>query len=67
MRADLIRRDPVTSARYFDHRSKELFKILRTEFGPIGKLTDYYLRTIFLQRGSQHVHTLGTKRSQVSS
>ena len=25
-RADLIRRDPVTYARYFDHRSKELFK-----------------------------------------
>ena len=26
-RADLIRRDPVTCAGYFDHRSKELFKV----------------------------------------
>ena len=28
-RAELIRRDPVTCARYFDHRSKELFRVLR--------------------------------------
>ena len=50
-RADLIRRDPVTCARYFDHRSIELFKILRTEVSPLGKLTDYYLRIEFQQRG----------------
>ena len=42
-RADLIRRDPVTCARYFDHRAKELFKVLRSEVSPLGKLTDYYL------------------------
>ena len=35
-RADLIRRDPVTCARYFDHRSKELFKVLRSEVSPLG-------------------------------
>ena len=51
-RADLIRRDPVTCARYFDHRSKELFKVLRSELSPLGKLTDYYLRIEFQQRGS---------------
>ena len=57
-RADLIRRDPVTCARYFDHRSKELFKVLRSEVSPLGKLTDYYLRIEFQQRGSPHVHSL---------
>ena len=30
-RADLIKRDPVTCARYFDLRSKELFKVVRSE------------------------------------
>ena len=57
-RAELIRRDPVTCARYFDHRSKELFKVLRSEVSPLGKLTDYYLRIEFQQRGSPHVHSL---------
>ena len=56
--ADLIRRDPVTCDRYFDHRSKELFKVLRSEVSPLGKLTDYYLKIEFKQRGSPHVHSL---------
>ena len=54
-RAELIRRDP---ARYFDHRSKELFKVLRSEVCPLGKLTDFYMRIEFQQRGSLHVHSL---------
>ena len=57
-RAELIRRDPVTCARYFDHRSKELFKVLRSEVSPLGKLTDFYMRIEFEQRGSPHVHSL---------
>ena len=57
-RADLIRRDPVTCARYFVHRSQELFKVLGSEVIPLGKLTDYYLRIEFQQRGSPHVHSL---------
>ena len=57
-RAQLIRRDPVTCARYFDHRSKELFKVLRSEVSPLGKLTDFYMRIEFQQRGSPHVHSL---------
>ena len=57
-RAELIRRDPVTCARYFDHRSKELFRVLRSEVCPLGKLTDFYMRIEFQQRGSPHVHSL---------
>ena len=56
-RAELIRRDPVTCARYFDHRSKELFRVLRSEVCPLGKLTDFYMRMEFQQRGSPHVHS----------
>ena len=57
-RAELIRRDTVTCARYFDHRCKALFKILRTKVSPLGKLTDFYMRIEFQQRGSPHVHSL---------
>ena len=57
-RAQLIRRDPVTCARYFDHRSKELFKVLRSEVSSLGKLTDFYMRIEFQQRGSPYVHSL---------
>ena len=57
-RADLIRRDPVTCARYFDHRSREFFKVLKTKVSPLGVLTDYYLRIEFQHRGSPHVHSL---------
>ena len=46
-RAELIRRDPVTCARYFDHRYKELFRVLRSELCPLGKLTDFYMRIEF--------------------
>ena len=57
-RAELIRRDPVTCARYFDHRTKGLFKVLCSEVSPLGKLTEYYLRIEFKQRGSLRVHSL---------
>ena len=40
-RADLIRRDPVTCARYFNHRSKEFFKVLKSKVSPLGILSDY--------------------------
>ena len=39
--------DSVTCARYFDHRSKELFRVLRSELCPLGKLTDFYMRIEF--------------------
>ena len=39
-------------------RSKELFRVLRSEVFPLGKLTDFYMRKEFQQRGSPHVHSL---------
>ena len=67
-RAYLIRRDPVTCARYFDHRSKVLFKVLRSEVNPLRKLTDYYLRIEFQQRVTTCAFiTLGTRYAQIWS
>ena len=57
-RAELIRRDPVTCSRYPDHRSKELFRVLRSEVCLLGKLTDFYMRIEFQQKGSPHVQSL---------
>ena len=57
-RAELIRKDPVTCARYFDYRSRKLLKILRSKVSPLGVLSDYYMRVEFQQRGSPHIHAL---------
>jgi PIF1-like helicase/Helitron helicase-like domain at N-terminus/UvrD-like helicase C-terminal domain len=59
-KCDLIRKDPVTCARYYDKRVRFLFKILQSENGPFGEfiITDLYIRIEFQQRGSPHVHAL---------
>ena len=59
-RCDLIRADPVTCARYFDHRFRQLFKLLKLENGPLGehKIKDSYCRVEFQHRGSPHIHAL---------
>jgi hypothetical protein len=58
-KARLIREDPVTCARYFDHRFKELKKTWKSSHGPFpGKILHYYHRIEFQQRGSPHVHML---------
>ena len=59
-KCDLIRNDPVTCTRYFDHRIRELFKVLKANNGPFSpfKLVDLYLRIEFQSRGSAHVHSL---------
>jgi hypothetical protein len=53
----LVQKDPVTCSRYFDHRVQEFIKIvLKSDFSPIGVLTDYFYRVEFQQRGSPHIH-----------
>jgi len=55
----LIQKDPVTCSRYFDHRVQEFINIvLKSEHKPLGKLTDYFYRVEFQQRGSPHIHML---------
>ena len=59
-RYNLIRRDPVTCAQYFDHRFRALFKLLKHQSGPFSpyKVVDYFVRVEFQHRGSPHVHCL---------
>ncbi len=59
-RYELIAADPVTCARYYDMRYRELFKVLEAKNGPFGQyaIIDYYIRVEFQHRGSPHVHCL---------
>jgi len=60
-KADLIRKDPVTCMRHFDHRFKTFFKtVLESKQGIFSKnkLTDYFTRLEFQARGSPHSHGL---------
>lgn len=55
----LIRRNPVTAARMFDHRWHCFLKnVIMSPAKPIGQIKDYFYRVEFQQRGSPHVHCL---------
>ncbi|KAK0134798.1 OTU domain-containing protein 4 [Merluccius polli] len=55
----LLRRNPVTAARLFDHRWHCFLKdVILSKSQPIGKVIDYFYRVEFQQRGSPHVHCL---------
>ncbi|XP_078330659.1 uncharacterized protein LOC111107339 [Crassostrea virginica] len=56
---EILRTNPVTVARMFEHR----FHVFQTEVifskaEPIGKVTDFFQRVEFQQRGSPHMHCL---------
>jgi hypothetical protein len=59
-KCDLIRQDPVTCVRYFEHRLKCLWEILSAPCGPFQgyELEDKYVRVEFQVRGSPHIHAL---------
>ena len=55
----LIQKDPVTSSRFFDNRVQQFINIvLNSPHSPIGKVTDYFYRVEFQQRGSPHIHMI---------
>ena len=55
----LIQSDPVTCSRYFDHRVQEFINtVLKSEHQPLGKVSDYFYRVEFQQRGSPHIHMI---------
>lgn len=55
----LIKSDPVTCARYFDHRFQSFLAcVLKSKMNPIGQIQDYFYRVEFQQRGFSHVHML---------
>ena len=55
----LIRSDPVTITRYFDHRVKKFFcNFLHSSCQPLGKVNEYFYRIEMQQRGSPHIHAI---------
>ncbi|XP_060571280.1 uncharacterized protein LOC132729522 [Ruditapes philippinarum] len=55
----LIKSDPVTCARFFDHRVQIFIKhVLKHQSQPIGEILDYFYRVEFQQRGSPHIHMI---------
>lgn len=58
-KSDLLRKDPVMCARFFDNRTAEFItNVLKNDCEPIGPLSDYFYRVEFQQRGSPHIHAL---------
>ena len=55
----LIQSDPVTCARHFDYQINQFIrKFLMSKAAPLGKITDWFYRVEYQQRGSPHVHML---------
>lgn len=55
----LIKSDPVTCARYLEHRFQTfLVNVMKSKMNPIGENVDLFYRVEFQQRGSPHVHIL---------
>ena len=58
-KSELIKSDPVTCARNFEHMVHLFFRdILRSSLNPIGEIVDFFYRVKFQQRGSPHIHCL---------
>ena len=58
-RCRLIQSDPVTCARHFDYQvNKFLSSFLLSSAEPLGKISDWFYRVEYQQRGSPHVHML---------
>lgn len=60
IKTQLVRKDPVTCARYFDYKVKKMMEYLCSKDGVFGEffVIDYYIRVEFQLRGSPHVHII---------
>ncbi|XP_074656877.1 uncharacterized protein LOC141910064 [Tubulanus polymorphus] len=55
----ILRRNPVTAARMFDHRFHTFLNdVIKSPAQPIGEIQDFFYRVEFQMRGSPHVHAL---------
>ncbi|XP_034322352.2 uncharacterized protein [Magallana gigas] len=58
-KSEILRRNPVTVARMFEHRFHVFQKeVILSPANPIGNVVDYFVRVEFQQRGSPHMHCL---------
>ncbi|XP_078312811.1 uncharacterized protein LOC144619258 [Crassostrea virginica] len=56
-KSELLRSNPVTAARHFEHRLQSFFKsFLLSCAEPLGKIKHYSYRIEFQKRGSPHAH-----------
>ena len=55
----LIQSDPVTCARHFDYQFNQFLRhFLMSNAAPLGKISDWFYRVEYQQRGSPHIHML---------
>ena len=58
-RCRLIKSDPVTCVRYFDHKVQKFINmVLKHPSHPVGEIKDFFYRVEFQNRGSPHIHML---------
>ena len=58
-KCELLRSNPVTAARHFHHKLQSLFTdVILSDAAPLGKITNYFYRIEFQQRGSPHAHAI---------
>ena len=58
-KSELIKSDPVTCARNFEHMVQLFFRdFLKSPLKPIGEIVDFFYRVEFQKRGSPHIHCL---------
>jgi hypothetical protein len=53
-----IRKDPVTSTRYYRHRINALIQLICHDETFFEKILNYFFVTKFYNRGNEHDHTL---------
>lgn len=68
----MIQNDPVTCARHFHYQVNQFFSnFLLSSAKPLGKISDWFYRVEYQQRGSPHIHVLiwvdGAPEFQVQS
>ena len=58
-KCNLLRTNPVTAARHFHYKLQCLFTdVILSDAAPLGKVTHYFYRIEFQQRGSPHAHAI---------
>lgn len=60
IKTEMIRKDPVMCARYFDYKAKKFMNCLKKQFSVFGKyrVIDSYARVKFQMRGAPHEHIM---------
>ncbi len=56
--ADLVRSDPITCARYYDHQMVAFHNLLKKDSSIFGKVDDFYFVIEFQNKGNEHDHSL---------